>query len=114
MNLQDSIKYNTKAFLDLCNNHDVKMLYAFGSATNGRFNSETSDIDLLVEIFYSDSKDPIARGENLLELWDKFELFFKRKVDLLTYSSLINPILLKSINSSKILLYDGTKQKISI
>jgi predicted nucleotidyltransferase len=51
--------------------------------------------------------DPLKRGEALLNLWDKFETFFQRKVDLLTASSIRNPILKKSIESSKVLVYDG-------
>jgi uncharacterized protein len=110
MNLKESIKVNSKEFLSLCKNHDVKVLYAFGSSTNDNFKEESSDIDLLVEI---NTIDPIKRGENLLDLWDKFEKFFQRKVDLLTSSSIRNPILRKSIDSSKILIYDGEKQKLS-
>jgi len=49
----------------------------------------------------------------LIDLWDKFEKFFQRKVDLLTISSIKNPILRKSIDSSKLLIYDGKEQKVS-
>jgi predicted nucleotidyltransferase len=84
MNLKDSIKINPNEFIALCKSHDVEVLYAFGSSTNDKFKEESSDIDLLVEL---KTKDPIKRGENLLDLWDKFESFFQRKVDLLTNSS---------------------------
>ena len=110
MNLKDTIRNNANEFIALCKGHDVKLLYAFGSATNSTFKDETSDIDLLVEL---ETKDPIKRGENLLDLWDKFENFFQRKVDLLTNSSIRNPILKKSIDSSKILIYDGKEHKVS-
>ena len=111
MNLKDSIKYKMPDFLSLCKTHDVKNLYAFGSSINNQFNESTSDIDLLIEI---NSNDPIERGEKLMSIWDKFELFFQRKVDLLTNSSIKNPILRKNIDSTKILIYDGEEQKISI
>ena len=110
MNLKDSIKVNVNEFKTLCKNHDVKSLYAFGSSTNKSFKEETSDIDLLIEL---NTEDPIKRGENLINLWDKFEIFFQRKVDLLTSTSLRNPILKKSIDSTKILIYDGKEQKVS-
>jgi predicted nucleotidyltransferase len=110
MNLKESIQGNSIEFLSLCKSHDVKVLYAFGSSINDKFKEESSDIDLLVEI---NTIDPIKRGENLLDLWDKFEKFFQRKVDLLTNSSIRNPILRKSIESSKILIYDGEEQKVS-
>jgi predicted nucleotidyltransferase len=110
MNLKDTIRNNANEFIALCKGHDVKLLYAFGSATNSTFKDETSDIDLLVEL---ETVDPIKRGENLMDLWEKFEVFFQRKVDLLTHSSIRNPILRKNIDSSKVLIYEGKEQKVS-
>jgi len=95
--------------LIFCAGITVKYLYAFGSSVTERFDVKKSDIDLLVEI---DSKDPIDRGEKLLSLWDLFEVFFRRKVDLLTDSSIVNPFLRKSIDATKVLIYDGSGQKI--
>ena len=111
MNLKDSIKGKTSEFLNLCKTHQVKTLYAFGSSTNDQFNESSSDIDLLVEL---ETEDPVQRGEFLMDLWEKFELFFQRKVDLLTNASIKNPILRKSIDSNKLLIYDGQKQEVSI
>lgn len=96
-------------FVNLCKIHKVKYLYAFGSSTTEKFDKEKSDIDLLVEI---DATDPVERGENLISLWDTFELFFHTRVDLLTDSSIRNPYLRKSIDSSKVLIYDGKGVKI--
>ena len=110
MNLKEAINAKSKEFLTLCENHDVKTLYAFGSSISNNFKEETSDIDLLIEL---NTEDPLLRGENLISLWDKFEVFFQRKVDLLTNSSLRNPILKKSIDSSKILIYDRKERKVS-
>jgi len=111
MNLKESIKYKMADFLSLCKAHNVRNLYAFGSSITDKFDENSSDIDLLIEI---DNDDPIERGENLMNIWDKFEHFFQRKVDLLTNNSIKNPILKKSIDSTKILIYDGKEQKIFI
>jgi predicted nucleotidyltransferase len=102
--IKDEISKKRNDFTVLCKNHNVKYLYAFGSSVSERFDPKKSDIDLLVEI---DSKDPIDRGEKLLSLWDLFEIFFNRKVDLLTDNSIRNPFLRKSIDSTKVLIYDG-------
>ena len=110
MNLKETIKNKMDDFLTLCKYHNVKNLYAFGSSITDRFDENLSDIDLLIEIGI---EDPIQRGENLLDIWDKFELFFQRKVDLLTSSSIKNPILKKNIELTKILIYDGKKHKVS-
>jgi uncharacterized protein len=100
-----------KDFVLLCKSHNVKYLYAFGSSVDERFDQKTSDIDLLVEI---DSPDPIERGEKLLSLWDLFEDFFNRKVDLLTESSIHNPYLKSNIDSTKVLIYNHSGIKVSI
>jgi predicted nucleotidyltransferase len=109
MKMKESIQMKLAEFLTLCKSHNVKNIYAFGSAVTENFNDESSDIDLLIEI---DTEDPIERGENLMDIWDKLEEFFQRKVDLLTNSSIKNPILRKNIDTTKILLYDGKEQKV--
>ncbi|WP_417985214.1 nucleotidyltransferase family protein [Flavobacterium sp. ZT3P35] len=111
MKMKESIQIKLAEFLTLCKSHNVKNIYVFGSAVTENFNDESSDIDLLIEI---DTTDPIERGENLMDIWDKLEEFFQRKVDLLTISSIKNPILRKNIDATKILLYDGKEQKVSL
>jgi len=98
-------------FKNLCVGHNVKKLYAFGSSVTNHFDIRTSDIDLLVEI---DDDDPMVRGEHLLDLWDKFEEYFQRRVDLLTNTSIKNPVLRNNIEKSKVLIYDGTREKVLI
>ena len=111
MIIKDEISKKQNDFAILCKNHKVSYLYAFGSSTTDKFDANSSDIDLLVEI---DVSDPIERGEKLLSLWDTFELFFHRKVDMLTDSSVRNPYLRKSIDLTKVLIYDGKRSKILV
>jgi uncharacterized protein len=110
MNLKDTIQVRPDEFISLCKSYDVKSVYAFGSSVTDNFKEDTSDIDLLVEL---NTEDPITRGQNLLDLWDKLEAYFQRKVDLLTSSSIRNPILRKNIDSSKVLVYDRQGLKVS-
>jgi predicted nucleotidyltransferase len=111
MIIKDEISKRLSDFKNVCKNHKVLYLYAFGSSVTDNFDAENSDIDLLVEI---EGNDPLERGEKLISLWDNFETFFRRKVDLLTDSSIRNPYLRKSIDSTKILIYDGSGQKVLI
>ena len=111
MVIKEEISKRLNDFISLCQTHKVKYLYAFGSSVTDRFDAEKSDIDLLVEI---EATDPLERGEKLISLWDNFEIFFHRKVDLLTESSIRNPYLQKNIDSTKILIYDGTGQKVLV
>ncbi len=106
MFVKDEISIRRKDFEALCQSHKVKYLYAFGSSVTDRFDPEKSDIDLLVEI---DVNNPLERGEKLISLWDLLESFFHRKVDLLTESSVKNPYLRKSIDSTKVLIYDRNR-----
>lgn len=111
MVIKDEILKKLNEFNSLCKKHSVNYLYAFGSSVTDKFDYSRSDIDLLVDI---NENDPIERGEKLISLWDTFEKFFQRKVDLLTDSSIHNPYLRKSIDSSKILIYDGTGKKVLV
>ncbi len=104
MQIKDEIAQHIDDFKTLCKTHNVKHLYAFGSSVTDSFDPHSSDIDLLVEL---DTLDPLDKGEKLISLWDKFENFFHRKVDLLTDSSIRNPYLKKNIDSTKVLIYDG-------
>ena len=111
MVITNEISKKQKVFKELCESHKVKSLYAFGSSVTGDFDTVSSDIDLLVEI---DDNDPLERGEMLISLWDSFENFFHRKVDLLTNASIKNPFLRKSIDATKVLIYDGSGKEIFI
>ena len=111
MFIQNEISGKVNYFGDVCKAHNVRYIYAFGSSVTDKFDKSASDIDLLVEI---DDADPVGRGEKLISLWDTFEDFFQRKVDLLTEASIHNPYLRKSIDATKILIYDGAKQKVLV
>jgi len=86
-------------------------MYAFGSSVSGNFNPKTSDIDVVVSIGID---DPVDRGEALISLWDKLEILFHRKVDLLTEDSIRNPYLRSNIDRTKKLVYDGEGKKVFV
>lgn len=111
MFIHNEIRKNLSLFSDICKNHGIKSLYAFGSSVTEQFNPQRSDIDLLVEM---EDMDPLEKGEKLLSLWDKLEDFFQRKVDLLTRKSLKNPFLLENIDKTKILLYDNKRKEVFV
>lgn len=106
MVINELINTNKEAFYNLCEEHQVKYLFAFGSSVTDNFDYDKSDIDLLVEI---DESDPLERGEKIISLWDKLETFFKRKVDLLSNPIIRNRFLRQSVDESKVLIY-GTSE----
>lgn len=101
-----------KDLFSSCERNGVNRLYLFGSALTDKFDKGQSDLDFFVEL--NEEKDPLIQGENLISLWDDLERIFNTRVDLLTPNSLVNPILKKSVNSTKILIYDGRKQEIFV
>jgi predicted nucleotidyltransferase len=109
MNLTTLIEERYADFVDLCRVHKVDKIYAFGSSITNHFDPETSDIDVVVKL---DIADPAERGEALLSLWDNLELFFSRKVDLLTDESIRNPFLKSNIDRTKKLIYDREREKV--
>lgn len=111
MNLNTLIKARRSEFLDLCRTHHVDKMYAFGSSITDHFDSEKSDIDIVVKINIEDAAD---RGEVLISLWDNLEVFFQRKVDLLTEASIRNPYLKASINKTKKIIYDREGEKVFV
>ena len=105
------IKERYAAFVDLCRSHKVDKIYAFGSSITDHFDPKTSDIDVVVKL---DIDDPADRGEALLSLWDKLEVLFQRRVDLLTEDSIRNPYLKSNINRTKKLIYDREGEKVFV
>lgn len=96
------ISKKLKETVEIARSHKVSKLYLFGSASRDDFN-ENSDIDFLVE-FNPEYFD--GYSENLVDLKDSLENLYIRKVDILSYKSIKNPCLLKSIDSTKQVIYD--------
>jgi predicted nucleotidyltransferase len=103
-----AINYHTDEFTALCKLHNISELYLFGSFANGNYTKD-SDVDLIVKI---NESDPIEKGRLLLSLYNKFELYFKRKVDLLTFESIKNPYLKEQTELTKKLIYAGSKEEV--
>lgn len=96
-----NLPINKTILNELCESHGVEKLYLFGSATNSNFNSE-SDVDLLVKFNAIELTNYFT---NYLSLKEKLKEIFNRKIDLVEEQTLKNPILIKSINKSKQLIY---------
>ncbi len=100
--MQNIITDNIEKIKCLCQTHNVKSLFAFGSVCSKHFD-ENSDIDLLIyfkPMAYADYAD------TYFSLANKFEDLFNRPVDLVTDKSLSNPYFIKSVNQAKTLIYD--------
>jgi len=99
----DFLQNKIPSVVELLRKHKVKRAYAFGSAVTGDFNKD-SDIDLLIA--FEDNLDPVEYGQHYFDLADQLEQLLQRPVDLITEPSLKNPYFIKSVNASKIALYE--------
>jgi len=103
--MKEILKTHLPIIKQICGEHHVKSLWAFGSVTTEDF-SEESDLDFLVE--FKPIKDDPDFGEyadNYLELMLSFEDLFKRKVDLVTIKPEMNAYFLKAIEKQKVRIY---------
>ncbi len=88
--------------MDLCRRHHVKTLEVFGSAADGSFDAEQSDLDFLVDFV---PMPPSAHARAYFGLWFGLEDLFGRKVDLVEAPAVTNPFFLKSISQTRRVLY---------
>ncbi|MDL2221586.1 nucleotidyltransferase domain-containing protein [Parabacteroides sp. OttesenSCG-928-N08] len=89
------------AIVALCKRHKVSKLFAFGSVLTNRFDKQ-SDIDLVVDFEGVPLED---YADNYLEFKYALSEMFEREVDLLEDKAIRNPILRRSIDTSKQLIY---------
>jgi hypothetical protein len=91
-----------KEINELCVNHKVKNLYAFGSVLNENFTS-TSDIDLIVDFKDVDVEDYV---DNYFDFKFSLQEIFNRSIDLLEEQSIKNPYFKQVVNQTKELVYE--------
>ena len=90
--------------VELCRTHQVRRLEVFGSAADGSFRPESSDIDFLVEFH------PLGPGECYecyFGLLESLQTLFERRVDLVDVECLKNPYFIKGVNRSRKIVYDA-------
>ena len=93
---------------NVCRRFRVDRLYLFGSAADGSFNSERSDLDFLVAL---EDQPPAEYADNYLGLAQELEKLFERPADLVTERSIRNPYFRESVFAARQLLYDRRDEK---
>ncbi len=86
----------------LCEQFNVKSMYAFGSVCTEKFN-ENSDIDILVQF---SEVDIYQYFDNYMNLKEQMESLLKRKIDIVENQAIRNPIFRQIIDREKQLLYE--------
>ena len=82
----------------LCRQFHVAQLEVFGSAANGEFSPERSDLDFLV-LF--EPCTPSEHYERYFGLLESLHSLFGKKVDLVEADAIRNPYFLRRVNQSR-------------
>lgn len=77
-------------------------LEVFGSAADGTFNEESSDLDFLVEFA---PLSPAEHYDSYFGLWEDLKKLFARKIDLVEAGAMRNPYFIDSVNESRKAVY---------
>jgi len=85
----------------LCSEHKVKELYAFGSVLSDRFNKD-SDIDLVVNF---EPINVLLYADNYFDFKFSLQKILNRPIDLLEEKAIKNPYFRQSINKQRQLIY---------
>lgn len=86
----------------LCKRFNVQRLELFGSAANGRFDRETSDLDFLVEFL---ELQPGEHFDTYFGLLEALQDLFQRSVDLVMTRAIKNRYFLRAVNRTRKVLY---------
>ncbi|HNS31103.1 MAG TPA: nucleotidyltransferase domain-containing protein [Tenuifilaceae bacterium] len=95
------IEQHIKQITQLCEENNVRALFAFGSVTQESFRPD-SDIDLVVDI---DDNDPISYSDKYFNLKFQLEDILKRQIDLLEQKAIRNSFLKNEIERTKVQIY---------
>lgn len=79
--MHEHLRCRLPQLTEICQQHGVKQLYAFGSVVDGRFRAGQSDVDLLVELLPCSKEE---KAQRLVRLWFAFQAVLACEVDLIT------------------------------
>lgn len=98
----DLIGHRRTEVEELCRRYRVRTLEVFGSAADGTWNPQHSDLDFLVDFL------PLEKGElapDYFGLLHALEDLFDRKIDLVMPRAIRNPYFLRGVNQSRRVIY---------
>src|SRR5436189_338776 len=98
----DMIEQHRTELDALCRRYQVRTLELFGSAADGTFEPERSDLDFLVDF---ELMEPGAHAKAYFGLWFALRDLFHLEVDLVETPALTNHCFLKTIHAQRRVLY---------
>ena len=98
----DLVTNNLDAIRKACEDHDVEVLWVFGSAVNGNWIEGKSDVDFLAEFgpselnLFRQHMGLIARLEDILSV----------RIDVIDVESITKPYFRDEVERTRVLLYE--------
>jgi len=85
-----------------CLRYHVERLEIFGSAADGAFRPDSSDLDFVVAFLCSSDMN---LADQYFGLWEELREMFGRDVDLVIERSMKNPYFIKAVNATRRIVY---------
>ena len=104
------VEQNIDKVSKLLEQHNVENMYIFGSVLTENF-TQTSDIDFLVNFGQVELEDYF---NNYIALKTSLEQIFNRSVDLVEEKTVKNPVLRRSIDRNKKLIYGRAHREMAV
>jgi len=102
------IQQKREAVAEACRKFGVGRLEVFGSAARNDFKVEKSDLDFIASFL-----PPLHPGvaDRFFGLTEALEKIFARPVDVMTESTIRNPVLREEVNRDRTVIYDNGIQE---
>ena len=98
------INHNIESLHALCAQYRVRKLAFFGSVTDERFKTGTSDIDVLVEFH---RMPPVEHADCYFGLLEALEALFNTPVDLVEPGPITNPYFRQRLEETQVVVYEA-------
>ena len=108
----DLVNEKRREVAGLCQRFQVERLDLFGSAADGDFRPESSDLDFLVR--FADRQPTGAYADRYLDFADALERLFQRPVDLVTEQSIRNPYFRRVVEASRQAIYERSDSQVAV
>ena len=102
------VEENKRELVELCRKFQVERLDRLGSAATPLFESDTSDLDFVVEFT---NPAPGTYVDRYLDFAEALEALFQRPVDLITERAIHNPYFRRSVELTRQSLYERRNEE---
>lgn len=100
----DVLSRKRQELAEICRRHRVQRLSLFGSAAQGDFDPQTSDLDFVVEF---QPMSPKEHADHYFGLMGDLEQLFGRQVDLVEAEAIRNRIFKRVVETTRVIIYEA-------